>query len=476
MDNILKNIQIQDDDAQTPIIKVMGVGGGGNNAVNHMFKKGIIGVDFVVVNTDNQALSISPVPTKIQIGKQLTRGRGAGNDPVKGREAALENLDDIKAVLANNTQMLFITAGMGGGTGTGAAPEIAKLAHEMDILTVGIVTRPFSFEGRLRKEHAEQGIEELRKYCDSLIIISNDKIREHYGNLPLSEAFGKADDILTTAAKGIAEIITVPGYINVDFEDVKTTMKGSGTAIMSTGIAEGEKRAQIAIEAAINSPLLEDIDLQDTRKILLYIASGEEELRMDEISDITEYIQYVTGGTADIIWGNGTDMSLGKAISVTIIATQFQNQKFEKKSNPQIIPMEEPKKTEKEKNETFILTTKTKENPVVESKEIKIATAEMEKPMQANNELLSSQEEMLEKKKHIESNQAERLKQLNSFSLTNIDITKYEQVPAFLRKGIKLQEGIPSDANLISSFSITLDQNNTPKLKENNSFLHDNVD
>jgi cell division protein FtsZ len=191
MDNILKNIQIQDDDAQTPIIKVMGVGGGGNNAVNHMFKKGIIGVDFVVVNTDNQALSISPVPTKIQIGKQLTRGRGAGNDPAKGREAALENLDDIKAVLANNTQMLFITAGMGGGTGTGAAPEIAKLAHEMDILTVGIVTRPFSFEGRLRKEHAEQGIEELRKYCDSLIIISNDKIREHYGNLPLSEAFGK---------------------------------------------------------------------------------------------------------------------------------------------------------------------------------------------------------------------------------------------------------------------------------------------
>jgi len=476
MDNILKNIQIQDDDAQTPIIKVMGVGGGGNNAVNNMFKKGIIGVDFVVVNTDNQALSISPVPTKIQIGRQLTRGRGAGNDPAKGREAALENLDDIKAVLANNTQMLFITAGMGGGTGTGAAPEIAKLAHEMDILTVGIVTRPFSFEGRLRKEHAEQGIEELRKYCDSLIIISNDKIREHYGNLPLSKAFEKADDILTTAAKGIAEIITVPGYINVDFEDVKTTMKGSGRAIMSTGIAEGEKRAQIAIEAAINSPLLEDIDLQDTRKILLYIASGEEELRMDEISDITEYIQYVTGGTADIIWGNGTDMSLGKAISVTIIATQFQNQKFENYSNPQIIPMEEPKKTEKEKNETFILTTKTKENPAVESKEIKIATAETEKPMKANNELLSSQEEMLEKNKHIESNQAERLKQLNSFSLSNIDITKYEQLPAFLRKGIKLQEGIPSDANLISSFFITLDQNNTPKLKENNSFLHDNVD
>ncbi len=309
------------------IIKVIGVGGGGSNAVNFMYNQGIKGVDFIISNTDQQALETSPIPVKIKLGALLTNGMGAGSIPETGRKAALETIDDIKEILQQNTKMVFITAGMGGGTGTGAAPVIAQIAKEMGILTVGIVTLPFSFEGRKRKQQAEQGLEELRKYVDTLLIICNDKLRQLHGDLKLSEAFEKADNILTIAAKGIAEIITVTGYINVDFNDVNTVMRDSGAAIMGTGLAEGENRAIKAVELALSSPLLDDSDITGAQNILLYISSGSEEISMDEVSEITDYIQQAAGSTAEIIWGNGNDEALGAKISVTLIATGFAAEK-----------------------------------------------------------------------------------------------------------------------------------------------------
>ncbi len=323
---------------QSSIIKVIGVGGGGSNAVNHMFEQGIRGVDFIICNTDGQSLNLSPIPTKIQLGSSLTEGRGAGSMPEVGRNAAIENIEDIKAVLEDNTKMLFITAGMGGGTGTGAAPVIAAEARKMGILTVGIVTIPFSFEGRKRKQQAEQGLKELREQVDTLLVICNDKLRELYGNLALSEAFHKADDILTTAARGIAEIITVIGYINVDFEDVKTVMKNSGVAIMGSGSAEGEYRATKAVEEAMNSPLLNDNNIEGAKNILLYISSGHEEISMDEVTEITDFIQTKAGQDADIIWGNGRDETLGNRINITLVATGFEP------NGPNGNKPEEPKK------------------------------------------------------------------------------------------------------------------------------------
>ncbi len=303
-------------------IKVIGVGGGGGNAVNHMLEEGIRGVDFILCNTDYQALTRSTVPTKIHLGK---RELGAGNDPNVGREAAEDSIDEISAILDEKTKMLFVTAGMGGGTGTGAAPVVARLAKEKGILTVGIVTIPFECEGRRRKQQAQAGIEELRKNVDTLIVISSDKLRDSYGNMKLTEAFKKADDVLTTAAKGIAEIITVTGYVNVDFEDVKTVMKDSGKAIMGTGRAKGENRAEEAIKLAINSPLLNDSNIQGAKNILLYITSGTDEVSLDEVVEITEYAQSICGNCSDVIWGNGVDESLGEDISVTLIATGFNS-------------------------------------------------------------------------------------------------------------------------------------------------------
>ena len=305
-------------------IKVIGVGGGGGNAVNHMLEEGIQGVDFVLCNTDYQALTRSVVPTKIHLGK---RELGAGNDPAVGREAALSSEDEINKVLDEHTKMLFVTAGMGGGTGTGAAPVVARIAKEKGILTVGIVTIPFECEGRRRKQQAQAGIEELKKNVDTLIIISSDKLRDSYGNMKLTEAFKKADDVLTTAAKGIAEIITVTGYVNVDFEDVKTVMKESGKAIMGTGRASGENRAEDAIKMAINSPLLNDSNIEGAKNVLLYITSGTDEVSLDEVVEITEYVQNICGYCSDVIWGNGVDESLGDDISVTLIATGFESRK-----------------------------------------------------------------------------------------------------------------------------------------------------
>ncbi len=327
---------------QPSIIKVIGVGGGGSNAVNHMFKQGIKGVDFVVCNTDQQALDRSPVPKKIVLGANLTEGRGAGSIPEVGKNAAIENLEELKDILNSKTKMVFITAGMGGGTGTGAAPIIAKAAKELGILTVGIVTIPFHFEGRKRKSQADYGLEELKQSVDTLLVISNEKLRDMYGNLKLGEAFAQADNILTIAAKGIAEIITVSGYVNVDFEDVRTVMKDSGVAIMGSASASGPDRAVKAVQTALASPLLNDNNIEGASNILLYINSGSEEVTMDEVSEITDYIQNEAGLTAEIIWGNGYDEDLGDSITVTVIATGFKT-----KSVEGFTPVAAPKKVVK---------------------------------------------------------------------------------------------------------------------------------
>ena len=314
---------------QKSIIKVIGVGGGGSNAVNHMYSQGLKDVEFVVVNTDAQALKSSPVPLRLQLGANLTEGLGAGANPEQGKNAAIESQDEIRELLADNTKMVFITAGMGGGTGTGAAPIIAKIAKELNILTVGIVTAPFMFEGKKKMTVAQEGIESLRETCDTVLVILNDKLREIYGNLAIRTAFGKADDILTTAAKSIAEIITIHQDVNVDFEDVKTVMKDAGAAVMGSSTEEGEGRAIRAAGAAISSPLLNNVDIKGAQKILLSIMSGEEEeLSMDELSEITEYIQEKAGDNAEVIFGQGIDQELGKAIRVTVIATGFEMDKL----------------------------------------------------------------------------------------------------------------------------------------------------
>ena len=323
---------------QSSIIKVIGVGGGGSNAVNHMYRQGIKGVDFIVCNTDHQALDISPVPVKIQLGQSLTEGRGAGSIPDVGKNAAIENLDDIKEILEKNTKMVFVTAGMGGGTGTGAAPVIAQAAKELGILTVGIVTVPFTFEGRKRRTQAEMGLDKMRDCVDTLLVINNDKLREKYGNLSLINAFEQADDVLAIAAKGIAEVISVTGQINVDFNDVNTVMKDSGVAIMGSSEADGEDRAIKCVESALASPLLNDNNIKGAKYVLLNITYGKNAVLMDEISEITDYIQEEAGSTADVIWGHGYDENLEEKLCVTIIATGF-------KTSPNTgLPDKEPQK------------------------------------------------------------------------------------------------------------------------------------
>ncbi len=519
-------ITIESPSNQSSIIKVLGVGGGGGNAVNHMLDQGIKGVDFIICNTDAQALTSSKVPNKVQLG---SRGLGAGSIPSVGREAALENIDQIKALLQEDTQMLFITAGMGGGTGTGGAPVIAQVAKELGILTVGIITLPFSFEGRKRRQQADLGVEEMRKYVDTLLIISNDKLREQYGNLKLSEAFGKADDILTTAARGIAEIITVPGYINVDFEDVKTVMKDSGVAIMGTGLAEGQNRARVAVETALNSPLLNDNNIKGASNILLYICSGTDEISMDEVSEITEYIQTESGNSAEIIWGNGTEESLGDRISITIIATGFTPNKSDKKTN--VIKKENvvihnldesgsgPEKcrlSEREEllNEIKLINkpqeTSTKINVPAESPYLETAAApidlgiltpvtdeedrpsllnELHEPDTAGKELKtsgtgiqagdSSRELQEEEMNDIEVRARERIRKLKDLSLklrTPSGLTELENEPAYLRRNVKLSEVPPSAASFVPKYTLSVDEEQNSEIRTNNSFLHDNVD
>ncbi|MFI5164001.1 MAG: cell division protein FtsZ, partial [Bacteroidia bacterium] len=392
---------------KTSIIKVIGVGGGGSNAVNHMFKQGIKDVDFIVCNTDRQVLDASPVPLKIQLGAALTEGLGAGSLPEMGRKAALENEEEIKKALAK-TKMLFITAGMGGGTGTGAAPVIAKIAKEMGILTVSICTLPFSWEGKLRRRQAEEGLAELKKYSDSVLVILNDKLREIYHNLKVSEAFAHADNVLSSAAKCIAELINVALRINVDFNDVRRVMETSGVAIMGSAMATGEGRALKAVTQALNSPLLNDNDIRGARYVLVSITcgAGKDELTMDELAEITDYIQEAAGQTAEMIKGYGTDETLGDKVSVTIIASGFERRATDLGFET---PQQEVKMVHLEE-----------EKPVVEKGEAKIETkvevSKMTEPMLKTDVLEDKKEPVVKKeipslaeiKKIIELKKAEQ--------------------------------------------------------------------
>ncbi|PLW94426.1 MAG: cell division protein FtsZ, partial [Marinilabiliales bacterium] len=483
---------------QASIIKVFGIGGGGSNAVNHMYRQGIRGVDFLICNTDAQALENSPVPNKLQIGYNLTEGRGAGNMPDVGKEAAEESRKEIEEVLSKDTRMVFITAGMGGGTGTGAAPVIAEIAKEMDVLTVGIVTMPFSFEGRKRRQQAEIGIEAIRENVDSLLIINNDKVREFYGNLKLTEAFAKADDILSIAAKGISELITVTGYINVDFEDVKTVMKDSGVAIMGIGMAEGENRALTAVEDALNSPLLNDNEITGAKNILLYIASGNDEITMDEVTEISDYIQDAAGESAEIIWGNGTDEALGDAISVTVVATNFNAQPIEEAQSTRIVELKEetheeqmeeqemtvidrsqntvvqppelPKEPVREKI-TIKLTEETEDNVNEQNMETESFYSEHlneEFEDMAEEQVMPREEEMPqpEEQENLQSKQQERIQSLKDYNFkiqSPEDMEEMEQKPAYERRGVILKEEIPSDEKVVSRF--TLSENGEKKVE-----------
>jgi len=333
------------------VMKVMGVGGGGSNAVNHMFQQGITGVDFIVCNTDSQALEKSPVPNKIQLGINITEGLGAGANPEIGKLAALETHEELRDLLETQTKMLFITAGMGGGTGTGAAPIIAEFAKELDILTVGIVTIPFDFEGKTRQIQAQKGLKKLKKTVDSLIIINNNKLRQVYGNLGFKEGFSKADEVLATAAKGIAQVITHHYTQNIDLKDAKTVLANSGTAIMGSATSSGSNRANDAIIKALDSPLLNDNKIDGSTNVLLLIVSGSDEITIDEIGEINEYVQKETGNTANIIMGVGEDQELGNNISVTVIATGFaedqQNDLVNSQTNKVIYTLEEDQTIEK---------------------------------------------------------------------------------------------------------------------------------
>ncbi|WP_418637917.1 cell division protein FtsZ [Winogradskyella sp.] len=359
---------------QSNVIKVIGVGGGGSNAINHMFQQGIKGVDFVICNTDSQALQNSGVPNKIQLGVALTEGLGAGANPDVGEEAAIESLEDIRRMLDTNTKMVFITAGMGGGTGTGAAPIIAKMAKELDILTVGIVTMPFQFEGKMRNAQAQRGIEKLRSHVDSLVVINNNKLREVYGNLGFKAGFSKADEVLSTASRGIAEVITHHYTQNIDLRDAKTVLSNSGTAIMGSATASGQTRAQEAIMSALDSPLLNDNKITGAKNVLLLIVSGSQEITIDEIGEINDHIQTEAGFGANIIMGVGEDEALQESISVTIIATGFdldqQNEISNTETKKVIHALGETTETSTQEKEPAIITPdivleKEKETPIV---------------------------------------------------------------------------------------------------------------
>ncbi len=471
------------------IIKVIGVGGGGSNAVTHMYQQGIVGVDFAICNTDNQAMELSPVPTKIQLGPELTEGRGAGSKPNIGRQACLESIEDVRRFLENNTKMLFVTAGMGGGTGTGAAPIIAKTAQEMDILTVGIVTLPFTFEGRRRAKHGVDGLEELKKNVDTLIIISNDKLRQIHGNLVLSDAFSKADDILATAAKGIAEIITVPGYVNVDFEDVNTVMRNSGVAIMGTAVAEGDDRAKRAVDAALSSPLLEDNNIKGAQHILLNITSGTKEVTMDEIFEITEFVQEEAGYGTDLIWGNCYDETMGEAISVTLIATGFEHKgpklKYQQPGEEKIVVSldeDAPRKRESLFDLGFSEDPTSGHSKTVEFDNIEANIKKYHSSHYSYEEpyIKSEEKERMEEERRrrmeFEQQRREQHRRKNSgVKLNNPQtVNDLENQPAYIRRGIQLDD-VPHSSDIsVSKWSITDDEE--PELSTGNSFLHDNVD
>ncbi len=453
------------------IIKVLGVGGGGSNAVNHMFKQGINDVDFVVCNTDVQALAKSPVPIKIQLGQTLTEGLGAGSHPEQGKQAAIESLNEINSLLSENTKMIFITAGMGGGTGTGAAPVIANAAKELGLLVVAIVTIPFRFEGARRFNQAIEGLRELKENVDSLLVINNEKLREIYGDLPASEGFAKADDVLTIGAKGIAEIITVSGHINVDFADVRTVMSNSGVAIMGIGEAEGENRAIEAIKKALSSPLLNNNEIYGAKNILLNITSGESEATMDEIGQISDFVQEAAGSKADMIFGSCTNPSLGNKISVTVIATGFGTSFIPElniitpKNEKKVVVDEKPKQVETPKQSTD--NSKTIEK--FEQKSIDFNDHNNVHALQNNNT-----------KNTIETNLQNALSNAQKQTIltdlnNNEEIDKLSNIPTYLRNNIVVENKNYSTSTDKSNYTIDKTGNGT-QLRENNSYLHDKVD
>ncbi len=477
---------------RSSIIKVLGVGGGGSNAVNHMFSLGIKDVDFVICNTDAQALQNSPVAVKIQLGENLTEGRGAGSKPEIGRKAAMESMENIKNVLSANTRMVFITAGMGGGTGTGAAPVIAKAARELGLLTVAIVTIPFRFEGQQRIDQAIQGITELQQYVDSLLVINNEKLREVFGDLKLSEAFSHADDVLATAAKGIAEIITVHGYINVDFADVETVMTKSGVAIMGSASATGEGRALKAIQNALSSPLLNNNDVTGAKSILLNISSGVQEISMDEVGEITDFVHQSADRNALIIWGTSQDDRLGDAVSVTVIATGFETNSIPElytiKKQYDKIPLRDNQLIEKPElsHGGFEIRDNKSHNSVVQTSiEFTIRDGEdKEQYILYNDKMNKKQGGASDAKKR--EDRVKKLKETHeklkeegyTGNSSNDKIEELENEPAYLRKKVKLgDEGNrPSADNSVSRYSLSEDENNVPRLRDDNSYLHDNVD
>jgi len=500
------------------IIKVIGVGGGGGNAVNHMYNLGIKGVDFLLCNTDSQALELGAVPHKIQLGGTLTEGLGAGSIPEVGKNAAIESIDEIKSMLAEGTKMVFITAGMGGGTGTGASPIIAAAAKEMGILTVAIVTTPFSFEGPRRKQQSEHGLAELKKNVDAILIISNDKLREMYGNLSITSAFSHADNVLTTAAKGISEIISVTGIINRDFRDVTTVMKDSGVAIMGSGSAEGDDRAIKAVEEALKSPLLRDNNIKGARYILLSISSGTEEILTDEVSAITEYIQDEAGQDADVIFGLNMDESLGNKVAITLIASGFKAlDEIPAPKKISVLSDELPKINDTEISSAPIIKEikKVAEVPLKPLKQASIFDEEAKDPekvsmisnavsqqipfeptiqnkieekapvrrfiMDENGEVIDrTSPEDAKKLEEIQAQKAKEranyLKEVTMKLRTPGGINDLENEPAYLRRKVEINHSTPSIENNISKYSIGEDSFGRPEIRPNNSFLHDNVD
>jgi len=481
---------------RSSIIKVLGIGGGGNNAVNHMYEKGITDVNFVICNTDHQALLKSQVPIKVQIGESLTEGRGAGSKPEIGRQAAEENINDVMEALSGNTKMVFITTGMGGGTGTGATPVIAKACKEAGLLTIAVVTIPFKSEGKVRIRHAIDGVTELKDYVDSLLVINNEKLREIYGNQSVSTAFAKADDILTTAVKGIAEIITVTGYINVDFADVETVMKNSGVSIMGMGKAAGENRAIRAIEDALSSPLLNSNDITGAKSILINISSGvgEHEITMDELGEITDFMYESASEDALIIRGLSKDESLKDEISVTVIATGFESNsifqpyrpkkpsKVELLTNKNTIP---PRMITEAGDDVFSVHEKGKKSIITDFEEESQGTIdfslensheldEIRSRRAAENEEPSEKPEAtLRKVKHMQ-NLLKREGLSNKTMKENIDT--FEDVPAYVRRNLSLSTSDSGAESKLSKFTLTSDDNDEPVLRENNAYLNDNVD
>ncbi len=448
------------------VIKVVGVGGGGGNAINFMFKQGIRDVDFVICNTDAQALESSPVPVKVQLGSALTEGRGAGNRPEVGKQAALENIEDVNEVLSENTKMVFVTAGMGGGTGTGGAPVIAEACSKKGYLTVGIVTIPFRNEGKRRIKQAIDGITLLENHVDALLVINNERIRETYGDFGISEAFSKADNVLATAAKGIAEIITVPGYINVDFADVETVMRKSGLALMGTGVASGKDRAAEAVEKALNSPLLNNSDIRGAKNILLNITSGTQEVTMAEVGTITDYLQNKAGFDADLIWGNGRDEALGEEISVTLIATGFGKSTIANITGEKTLEKETLPLNVNQEQQSAI--TGSQKYPLRENSSTNQKTFEF--PGSEENKEDELEFEVLYPKTVKERKDSNDNLKMDFTSASDEDLEELENIPAYKRRQLRMND--PKYNKKYSNYSVTSEN----KLSDKNSYLHGQVD